>query len=41
LRKEDEVGVEAIGNIGNFCDKIRERVRRIAVINPKEFKVIS
>jgi transposase len=41
LKEEDEVGVEAIGNSGNFCDKIREIVSRIAVINPKQFKVIS
>jgi transposase len=41
LRKEDEVGVEAIGNSGYFCEKIREKVKRIAVKNPKQFKVIS
>jgi len=41
LRKGDEVAVEAIGNSGYFCDQIREQVKKIAVINPKQFKVIS
>jgi len=41
LRKGDEVAVEAIGNSGYFCDKIREKVKRVVVINPKQFKVIA
>ena len=41
LRKEDEIGVEATGNSGHFCDQIRGKVKRIAVINPRQFKVIS
>jgi transposase len=41
LRKEDEVGVEAIGNSGYFCEQIKEKVKKVLVINPKQFKVIS
>lgn len=41
LRKEDEVGVEATGNSGYFVEQIRGRASKIAVINPKQFKVIS
>ncbi|MCL2335541.1 MAG: IS110 family transposase [Endomicrobia bacterium] len=41
LRSGDEIGVEAIGNSGYFREKIRERVNKVVVINPKQFKVIS
>ena len=41
LGQEDEVGVEATGNSGYFVEQIKGKVKRIAVINPKQFKVIS
>lgn len=41
LRKEDEVAVEATGNTRWFYDAVVERVHRVAVVNPGQFKVIS
>jgi transposase len=41
LRAEDEVAVEATGNSGNFSDRIRDKVKKIVVINPRQFRVIA
>jgi transposase len=41
LNKSDEVAVEATGSTGYFCDKIADCVGRIAIINPRQFKLIS
>jgi transposase len=41
LDRKTEVGVEATGNSGYFCEAIRDKAKRVAVINPMQFKVIS
>ena len=41
LRKEDELAVEATGNTRLFYDAVVERVARVVVVNPAQFKVIS
>ena len=39
--KEDEIAVEATGNTRLFYDAVVERVKRVVVVNPSQFKVIS
>jgi len=41
LRKEDEIAVEATGNTRLFHDAVVEKVARVVVVNPGQFKVIS
>jgi transposase len=41
LRPEDELAVEATGNTRWFCRAVAEHVRRIVVVNPHQFRVIS
>ena len=41
LRSTDEVAVEATGNTRFFYDAVWSRVRRVVVVNPHQFKVIS
>lgn len=41
LDKEDEVGVEATGNAGHFARHLEGLVKKVSVINPHQFKVIS
>lgn len=41
LRRTDEVAVEVTGNTRRFCEGIEERVSRVVVVNPQQFKVIS
>lgn len=41
LRGPDELAVEATGNTRWFCQAVRERVRRVVVVNPHQFRVIS
>lgn len=41
LDKETEVGVEATGNSKYFYDQIVEGVKKVRIINPLQFKVIS
>ena len=41
LRNEDELAVEATGNTRLFYDAVVERVNRVVVVNPGQFKVIS
>jgi transposase len=41
LRKSDEVALEAAGSSGYFCEKISDRVKRVLIINPRKFRVIS
>ena len=41
LRKSDEVAVESTGNTGFFTREIEGRVKRIRIVNPIQFKVIS
>lgn len=39
--KEDEVAVEATGNVRLFCEALKARGCRIVVVNPHQFEVIS
>ena len=41
LRPQDELAVEATGNTRWFCQQVAARVRRIVVVNPQQFRVIS
>lgn len=41
LRKTDELAVESTGNTGHFVRSMEGKVKRIRVINPIQFKVIS
>jgi transposase len=41
LRPEDTVAVEVTGNTRLFVDAVRPRVKRVVVVNPQQFKVVS
>lgn len=41
LGPNDELAVEATGNTRWFCQAVAHRVRRIVVVNPHQFRVIS
>lgn len=41
LRRSDQLAVEATGNSRFFSEQVRERVRRIVVVNPRQFEVIK
>lgn len=41
LKKTDELAVESTGNTGHFVRTIEGGVKRIRVVNPMQFKVIS
>lgn len=41
LRKEDELAVESTTNTRFFCEQIGEKISKIVVVNPSQFKVIS
>ena len=41
LRCSDEVAVESTGNSGYFYREISQKVRKVSVINPIQFKIIS
>jgi len=40
LRKRDELAVEATGNTAWFVEQITDRVSRVVVVDPHQFKVI-
>ena len=40
LKKLDEVAVESTGNAGYFAREIKPKVKRVAIINPMQFKII-
>ena len=40
LRKRDLLAVEATGNTSWFVSQIRDRVRKVTVVNPYQFEVI-
>lgn len=40
LRKHDELAVEATGNTAWFAEQISDRVSRVVVVDPHQFKVI-
>jgi transposase len=41
LRWDDSVAVEVTGNTRLFVDAVRPRVKRVVVVNPQQFKVVS
>jgi transposase len=41
LNKETEIAVEATGNTKFFCDAVKDKVGKLVVVNPHQFKVIS
>ena len=41
LKKSDEVAVESTGNTGYFAREIKSTVKKVRVINPMQFKIIS
>lgn len=41
LSKTDEVAVESTGNAGYFAREIKDKTKRVAIINPTQFKIIS
>lgn len=41
LRKDDQPAVEATGNTRWFVGQIKDRVARVAVVDPNQFKVVS
>lgn len=41
LRPTDKVAVESTGNAGYFAREIKSSVKKVAVINPMQFKIIS
>ena len=41
LLPQDELAVEATGHTRWFCQAVAERIQRIAVVNPHQFRVIS
>lgn len=41
LNKEVEIAVEATGNTAYFCDAVKDKVGKVVVVNPQQFKVIS
>ena len=41
LRPSDEVAVEVTGNTRLFHDAVAPQVKRVVVVNPSQFKVIS
>ena len=40
LRKRDQVAVEATGNTNWFVEQIKNRVKKVVVVDPNKFKVI-
>ncbi|MBZ0103993.1 MAG: IS110 family transposase [Sulfuricella denitrificans] len=41
LKKSDQVAVESTGNTRLFYEAIQPRVKRVVIVNPSQFKVIS
>jgi len=41
LKKTDEVAVESTGNTGYFIRQIENKVNKIKIVNPAQFKVVS
>jgi transposase len=41
LETGDEIAVESTGNTGFFVREIEERVKRVRIVNPIQFKIIS
>jgi len=41
LTKTDELAVEATGNTRWFAEQVAEKVRRVVVVNPRQFEVVK
>jgi transposase len=41
LKSTDEIAVESTGNTRFFCEAVKQKVSRVVVVNPAQFKVIS
>jgi len=41
LAGEDEIAVEATGNTRWFVEQVREQVKRVVIVNPREFEVVK
>ncbi len=41
LKPEDTIAVESTGNSNHFVSKVKDKVSKIVVVNPAQFKVIS
>lgn len=41
LRKTDRIGVESTTNTRYFVEQVKDRVKEVIVINPRQFRVIS
>lgn len=41
LRKDDSLAVEATGNTRYFVKQVKDCVRQVVIVNPRQFKVIS
>src|SRR6476659_4986606 len=41
LQAEDQIAVEAMGTTARFYNAVVGRVKRVVVVNPHQFKVIS
>jgi transposase len=41
LEETDEIAVEATGNTRWFAGQVERRVRRIVIVNPREFEVVK
>ncbi|MDR4497101.1 MAG: IS110 family transposase [Candidatus Scalindua sp.] len=41
LKSTDEIAVESTGNARFFCDAVKQKVSRVVIVNPAQFKVIS
>jgi len=41
LRRSDQLAVEATGNARFFSEQVRAKVRRVVIVNPRQFEVIK
>ena len=41
LRKTDEIAVEATGNTRWFYEQVKESVKRVVLVNPRQFEVVK
>ncbi|MBA4183271.1 MAG: IS110 family transposase, partial [Acidobacteria bacterium] len=41
LSGTDEIAVEATGNTGWFAEQVKDKVRRVVLVNPRQFEVVK
>ena len=41
LSGTDEIAVEATGNTRWFAEQVKDKVRRVALVNPRQFEVVN